>query len=62
MVTDEVSKEGHMVEYSQPPSQDTKVQAIGSTKIEATQEEPSQMETTLRRSDKGKEVVEHTPL
>ena len=28
MATDDVSKEGKMVEYSQPPSQDTKVQAI----------------------------------
>ena len=42
MVTDEVSKEGKMVEYSQPPSQDTEVQVAGSTKTETTKGEPSQ--------------------
>ena len=61
MVTDEVLKEGQVVEYSQPPSQDTKVQAAGSTEVEAIEGEPSQKEMTPSRSDKGKEVVEHTP-
>lgn len=32
MATDEMSEEGHMVEYYQPPSQDTEVQATRSTK------------------------------
>ena len=41
MVTDEVLKEGQMVEYSQPPSQDTKVQAIGSIETEAIEGESS---------------------
>ena len=59
--TDEVLKEGKMVEYSQPTSQDTKVQTRGCTKIESTEEEPSQREATPRRIDKGKEVAKHTP-
>ena len=42
MVTNEVLKEGQMVEYSQPPSQDTKVQATGSTETEAIEGESSQ--------------------
>ena len=42
MATDEGSKEGKMVEYSQPSSQDTEVQAIGSTKLETTEEESLQ--------------------
>ena len=62
MAIDEVSKEGKMVEYSKPPSQDTKVQVVGSTEIEITKGELSQQEKTLGRSDKGKEVVEHAPL
>ena len=57
MMTDEMSKEGQMVEYSQPPSQDTEVQATRSTKTETIEGEPSQQETTLRRSNKGKEVA-----
>ena len=61
IATNEVSKEGQMVEYSQPSSQDTEVQATGSTEIEAIERESSQQETTPRKSDKGKEVVEHTP-
>ena len=61
MATDEGSKEGKMVEYSQPSSQDTEVQAIGSTETEATKRESSQQETTPSKSDKGKEVVKHTP-
>ena len=61
MVINEVSKEGQIVEYSQPPSQDTEVQVAGSTETETTEEDPAQEETTSRRSDKGKEVVEHTP-
>ena len=31
METNEVLKDGQIVEYSQPPSQDTEVQSIGST-------------------------------
>lgn len=61
MVTNEVLKEGKMVEYSQPASQDIKVQTTGSMEIEATEEDPSQRESTLRRSDKEKEVAKHTP-
>lgn len=61
MATDEVSEERHMVEYSQSPSQDTKVQATGSTKTEAIEEEPSLREITPRRGNKEKEVAEHTP-
>ena len=60
-MTDEVSKEGQKVEFSQSPSQDTEVQAIGSSEIEKIEGEHSQIETTLRRSNKGKEVAEHTP-
>ena len=63
METNEVLKEGKKVEYSQSPSQDTKVQATGSTKIEAIEEESSEREeSTPRMSDKGKEVAEHNPL
>ena len=61
MATDEVSKEGKMVEYSQPASQDTKVKTTRSTEMETIEGEPSQRERTPRRSDKGKEVAEHTP-
>ena len=61
MVADEVSKEGQMVEYSQPPSQDTEVQAVGSTEIEAIEGEPIQPEMTPSRSNKVKEVAKHTP-
>ena len=42
MVIHEVSNEGKMVEYSQKPSQDTEVQAIGSMEIEAIEGESSQ--------------------
>ena len=41
MPTDEVSKERQMVEYSQPPSQDIEVQAIGSIETEAIEGESS---------------------
>ena len=60
MATDEVSKEGKMVEYSQQPSQDTNVQATGSMKTKAIEGESSQYYMTPSRSDKGKDVVEHT--
>ena len=42
MVTDEVSKEGQMVEYSQQPSQDAKMQATKSTETVAIEGESSQ--------------------
>ena len=42
MEIDEVSKEGKIVEYSQPPSQDTKVQAARSIETETIEGEPSQ--------------------
>ena len=42
MAVDDVSKEGQMVEYSQQPSQDTEMQAIGSMETEATERESSQ--------------------
>ena len=42
MATDEVSKEGQMVEYSQQPSQDIEVQATRSTETEAIEGESSQ--------------------
>ena len=61
MATNEVSKEGQLVEYPQQASQDTEVQTIGSIEIETTEGDPSQRERTPKRSDKGKEVVEHTP-
>ena len=61
MATNEVSKEGYMVEYSQQPSQDTKVQATWSIETEVIEEESSQKEMTPSKSDKGKEVIEHTP-
>ena len=61
METDEVSKEGQMVEYLQQASQDTNVQTTCSKKIETIEGEPSQRERTPERSDKGKEVVEHNP-
>ena len=57
MVTDEVSKEGQMVEYSQLASQDTKVQTTRFKEMETTEGDPSQRERTLGRSDKGKEVA-----
>ncbi len=59
--TDEASKEGQIAEYSQSPHQDTEMQAVGSIETEKIEVEPSQKEITLRRSDKGKKVVEHTP-
>ena len=34
---------------------------MGSTKIETTEDEPSQKEKTPKRSDKGKGVSEQTP-
>ena len=49
-----------MVEYVQQPSQDVEDQTTGSTKTNTTEEESLQKET-LSKSDKGKEVVEHTP-
>ena len=61
MATDEVSKEGQMVEYSKPSSQDIEVQAIGSLENKAIEEESSQQDITPRKSDKVKEVFEHTP-
>ncbi len=61
MEIDEVLKEGKMVEYSQQVSQDTKVQTKSSMEMETIEEEPSQRERTLRRSDKGNEVAKHTP-
>ena len=42
MAIDEALKEGQMVEYSQPPSQDTEVQATRSTETEAKEGDPSQ--------------------
>ena len=42
MVTNEVSKDGKIVEYSQTPSQDTEVQATGSMQTEAIKGESSQ--------------------
>ena len=41
MAIDEVSKDGQIVKYSQPPSQDTEVQDVGSTEIEVIEEESS---------------------
>lgn len=38
------------------------MQATCSTETEKIEGEPSQTETTLKRSDKGKEVAELTPL
>lgn len=61
MATEKVSKEGQMVEYFQLPSQDTEVQVAGSIETETAEGDPSQTKITLRRSDKGKEVAEHTP-
>ena len=58
--TDEASKQGYIVEYVQQPSQDVEEQAIGSTETETTKEESLQQETPSK-SDKRKEVVEHTP-
>ena len=56
-----MSKEGQIVEYAQQPSQDAEEQATGSIETKATERESSQHETTPSKSDKGKEVVEHTP-
>ena len=61
MVTNEVSKEGKMVEYYQQASQDTEVKTTGSIEIEITGGEHGQRERTPGRSDTGKEVAEHTP-
>ena len=61
MATDEVSKEGQMVEYSQPPSQDTEVQATRSMETKAIEREFLEKETTPSKSDKGKEVFENNP-
>ena len=61
MATNEVLKEGKMVEYSQLASQGTEVQTKGSMKMETIEGEPSQRESNFGRSDKGKEVVEHNP-
>ena len=61
MAIDEGSKEEKIVEYSQPPSQDTEVQAIGSMETASIEGESSQQEMTPSKSDKGKGVVQHTP-
>ena len=55
--TNEVSREGQMVEYPQQDSQDTNVRTMGSTKIETIEDEPSQRERTLEWIDKGKGVA-----
>ena len=61
MTTDEVSKEGKIVEYPQQASQDTEVQTTSSIETKTIEGEPSQRERTPRRSDKGKQVAKHTP-
>ena len=61
MATDEVSKDGKMVEYPQQASQDIVAQTSSSIEMETIEGEPSQRERTSERTNKGKEVVEHTP-